>query len=172
MVEEGKFVAIHYTGKLEDGEVFDSYDGDPPFEFLAGSGMVIRGLDQAVIGMKKDEEKDIVIESIEAYGEYNDELIHRIPIDEVKKQFEPQVGMKIGVQMANGQQVPAEITEVTDADIALDANHPLAGKTLHFHVKVVDINDEATYQPEGGCGCDSGGCNSSEGCEPSGGCGC
>lgn len=159
MVTEGKYVAIHYTGKFDDGQVFDSSLDGAPFEFQAGAGMVIPGLDRAVLGMKIDEEKDIVIAPKEGYGDYDDNLLYAFPLEEVQQQFKPEIGMTIGLQMDNGRQIPAVIKEITDDEIVVDMNHPLAGKTLHFHVKVVNISDEPEY---------SGGCDScggySDGC--------
>lgn len=159
MVTEGKYVAIHYTGKFDDGQVFDSNLDGAPFEFQAGAGMVIPGLDRAVLGMKLDEEKDIVIAPQEGYGDYDDNLLYAFPLEEVQQQFKPEIGMTIGLQMDNGSQIPAVIKEITDDEVVVDMNHPLAGKTLHFHVKVVNISDEPEY---------SGGCDScggySDGC--------
>ena len=161
MVEQGKFVAIHYTGKLDGGEVFDSCDGNPPFEFQVGAGMVIPGLDDAVVGMALNGEKDIVVTPDFGYGEYNDEMVQSFPIEDIRQQFEPQEGMMVGVQMENGMQVPATITSVTDTEVSIDLNHPLAGKTLYFHVKVVEINDDARYcNEEGGCSSCGGSCGS------------
>ncbi len=162
MVEEGKYVAIQYTGKFEDGQVFDSNTDGQPFEFQAGSGMVIPGLDNGIMGMNVEEEKDLVITPEEAYGEYDEKLIYTFPIEQVRQQFEPEVGMTIGVQLDNGAQVPALIKDVTDSEIFLDMNHPLAGKTLHFHVAIKDINDEPQYAAEGCSGCsgeNDDGCN-------------
>lgn len=162
MVEEGKYVAIHYVGKHADGEIFDSCTDNPPFEFQAGAGMVIPGLDDAVIGMKINDEKDIVIEPESGYGEYDEEMVHSIPRSEVGDDFTPEVGMIVGVQMEDGMQIPATVTEITDDEILIDLNHPLAGKTLHFHIKVLEINEEPKYHQEcsscdgnhqGGCSC-------------------
>ncbi|MGQ9842220.1 MAG: FKBP-type peptidyl-prolyl cis-trans isomerase [Spirochaetota bacterium] len=149
MVTEGKYVAIHYTGKFDDGQVFDSSLDGAPFEFQAGAGMVIPGLDRAVLGMKLDEEKDIVIVPKEGYGDYDDNLLYAFPLEEVQQQFKPEIGMTIGLQMDNGAQIPAVVKEITDDEVVVDMNHPLAGKTLHFHVKVVNISDEPEYS--GGC---------------------
>lgn len=153
MIQEGQFAAIHYTGSLDDGQAFDSSFGGQPFEFQVGSGSVIPGLDKAVIGMKVDDEKDVSVEPNEAYGEYDDSLIHSVPKDEMKANFEPAEGMAISVMLESGARVPAFIKEITDSDIIIDLNHPLAGKTLHFHIKIVDINDESKYS---GDDCSSG----------------
>jgi len=158
MVQEGKFVAIHYTGKLENGDIFDSCTGDVPFEFEVGAGSVISGLDSAVRGMEVNEEKRVVIPPEEAYGDYNDAMVQSIPAADVKAHFEPKVGMTIGVQLENGMHVPATITEVGESSVKIDFNHQLAGKTLHFDVKIIEINDEPKYQDDCDCGCGDAEC--------------
>jgi peptidylprolyl isomerase len=155
MISEGKFAAIHYTGTLDDGQTFDSSFGGQPFEFQVGSGSVIPGLEKAVIGMKVGDEKDVSMEPDEAYGEYDESLMHRVPKDEMKANFEPKEGMAISVMLENGARVPAFIKEISNAEIVIDLNHPLAGKTLHFHIKVIDINDESKYSGDCSSGCDS-----------------
>jgi peptidylprolyl isomerase len=162
MVKDGDFVVINYTGTLDDGDVFDTSVDREPFEFQVGTGSVIPGLDKAVIGMKINEEKDIVIEPEEAYGFYDEEMVLSFPLREVKSQFEPQVGMTIGVQLDNGRQVPAMITNVTEEAVIIDMNHPMSGKTLHFHLSLVEINQEAKYSTQGGCEC----------CDPGSECSC
>jgi len=160
MVQEGKFVAIHYVGKLDSGEVFDTCEGELPFEFQVGSGMVIRGLDMAVMGMKVNDEKDIRIEPVDAYGDYDINMLQPVPIGEIKPHFEPQQGMMIEVQMDNGMRIPALINKVTDSEVIIDMNHPLAGQPLNFHIKVLDVNDDAKYPSNCSC-CDDG---HTEGC--------
>ncbi len=166
MVEEGKFIVIHYTGTFDDGEVFDTSVDRTPLEFQVGSGMVIPGLDKAVVGLAIGDEKDIHIEADEAYGEHDENRKQSYPLADVKQSFDPQVGMQIGVQMDNGHQIPATITEVTDTEVVIDMNHPLAGKALNFNIKVLEINEEAKYSG----GCSSCGDSDSQGCNP-GGCG-
>jgi len=168
MVENNKFVMLHYTGSFDDGEVFDSSIGGQPLEFQVGAGMVIPGLDKAVVGMKIDEEKEIKIEPAEAYGEYDESRKNSYPLADIKQNFEPEVGMTIGIQMENGMQMPAQIAEITDTEVLIDMNHPLAGKTLNFKIQVLEINDEAKLT--GGCSCS--GCDDDSGCdEPGSGCG-
>ncbi len=156
MIENGKYVVVHYTGSLEDGEVFDTSADREPLEFQLGAGTVIPGFDSAVAGMKIDDEIDIVLPPAEAYGDYDDSLLHRFPVADVRSQFEPEIGMTIGVQLDNGARVPATITEITDEIVTIDLNHPLSGKTLHFHIKLLEINDTAKY----GDSCGAGGCDS------------
>jgi len=138
-VEEGNTVKVHYTGKLKDGQVFDTSEEREPIEFEIGAGQMIPGFEKAVVGMEKDESKTVEIESDEAYGDVNDELFLEVPKSELPDNIDPEVGMQLQVQQQEGQQIPVQITEVKDSSITLDANHPLAGKDLVFDIKVVDI---------------------------------
>ncbi len=160
MVNEGDFVLVHYTGSFDDGEVFDTSLDREPLEFQVGSGSVIPGFEKAVLGMKIDEERKIVLKPEDAYGDYDGSMVHSFPLAEVKSQFEPEVGMTIGVMLDNGAQAPAVITEITEEDVKVDMNHPLAGKTLHFQMKLVEINSEAKQNH----GCDGGSCGSGCSC--------
>ena len=139
VVEDGKKVKVHYTGTLDDGTVFDSSEGKDPLEFTVGEGKVIKGFDAAVKEMNLDEEKEIHIESKEAYGDTRAELIKQVPRDQLPKEQEPQVGMVLGVGMPNGQQIPARITAVNDTEVTIDLNHPLAGKNLNFKLKLIEV---------------------------------
>ncbi len=162
MVEEGKFIVIHYTGTFDDGEVFDTSKDRDPLEFQVGSGMVIPGLDKAVAGMAIGDIKDIHIEADEAYGDYDDTRKQSYPLEDVKQSFDPQIGMNIAVQLDNGHQVPATVSEVTDAEVVIDMNHPLAGKALNFNIELLEINEGPKYS--GGCSS----CGDSQGCSDAG----
>ena len=145
-VKKGDKVKIEYEGKLDDGTVFDSSEKHGhPFEFEAGAGQVIPGFDKAVDGMKKGEEKEVKIESKDAYGEPNPELVKKIPRDQLPKDKEIKPGMILGVGLPTGQQIPAKITDVDDKEVTIDMNHPLAGKNLNFKIKVVGIDFPATF---------------------------
>ena len=138
-VEKGNKIKVDYVGRFENGEVFDaSSKHGEPLEFVAGQGMVVAGFDSAVIGMDVGEEKEVTLKPEEAYGEADPRVIQKIP----KENFPPEakVGMMIGVPLANGQQIPAKITEITDSEVTIDMNHPMVGKTLIFKIKVVEIN--------------------------------
>ncbi|MEX2705385.1 MAG: peptidylprolyl isomerase [Candidatus Freyrarchaeum guaymaensis] len=137
-VKKGDRVKVEYIGMFDDGTVFDSSEGKSPLEFEAGSGQIIKGFDEAVIGMKKGEEKEFKIEPKDAYGERNPELVRKIPRDQLPP--EAQAGMLLMLRTPDGMQIPAEITEVTDEEVTIDLNHPLAGKTLNFKIKIVDIS--------------------------------
>jgi|SRR3989339_1149520 len=141
-VSKGDKVKVDYEGRLESGEVFDSSthgDHSHPLEFTAGEGQVIPGFDNALIGMKLNEEKEITIKPEDAYGQPNPEMVRDIPRNVLPKDQEPKVGMMLGMMTPNGQQMAAKIVEVTKDNIKIDLNHPLAGQTLIFKVKVVEI---------------------------------
>jgi FKBP-type peptidyl-prolyl cis-trans isomerase 2 len=139
-IKQGNKVKVEYTGSFDDGTVFDSSEGREPLEFEAGSGQLIKGFDQAVIGMEKGQEKTIKIKSSEAYGDVNPELIQKIPRDKIPREYDLKVGMILGLGSPDGHQMQARVAEVTSEHITLDLNHPLAGKTLNFKIKVVDYS--------------------------------
>jgi len=137
-VKKGDKIKVEYTGKLEDGTVFDASEKHgQPLEFETGAGQVIKGFDDAVIGMKQGEEKEVNIPSAEAYGEPKPELLKKIPRDQLPKDQDPKVGMVLVMKTPDGQQIPTKIAEVSDTDVTLDLNHPLAGKNLIFNIKII-----------------------------------
>lgn len=159
-VKKGNFVKVHYTGTLDDGSTFDSSKDRDALEVLAGEGMLIKGFDNALIGMKIGEEKDVTIKAEEAYGPKRDDMIRPVP----KKEFgdmELKKGMTIGIKAPTGQVFPVTIVELKDEEVVIDGNHPLAGKTLHFNLKVEDARvpteeDMVKFQPQSSCStCDN-----------------
>jgi len=146
-VKKGDTVHIDYVGTLEDGKEFDSSKKHgKPLEFVAGSGMVIKGFDQAVIGMKKGEEKTFTLPPEEAYGERREELVRKVPRSQLPPDHEPEVGMLLGVSLPNGMQIPGMITEVGPKEVKIDLNPPLAGKTLTFKITIVGIKDNPSQK--------------------------
>lgn len=138
--KKGDQVTLNYTGTFNDGTVFDSSDKhDTPLMFEVGSGQVITGFDNAVMGMKKGEEKSFTLQPSEAYGEHDPKMIQKVPRSELPQNREPKAGMMLIVGTPQGGQIPATITEVTDQEITLDMNHPLAGKVLNFKIKLVEV---------------------------------
>jgi len=151
MAKEGLFVSLDYEGRLESGEVFDSSkhgDHSHPLEFQVGSGQVIPGFDSAVKGMKVGEEKEFKIIPSEAYGEYNPQLTKEIPRNTLPKEQEPKVGMTLLVGTPQGQ-FPVTITKVSNENVTIDLNHPLAGKTLIFKIKVIGLSSQPSQHDHG-----------------------
>ncbi len=142
-VKQGDKVSVEYEGKFDNGEVFDSSshgDHSHPIEFTVGEHQVIKGFEDAAVGMGVGEEKEFSIKPEDAYGNPKEELVREFPKSELPLQQEPQVGMVLGFNSPDGHQFPATITKVSDDKITLDLNHPLAGKKLNFKIKVVKIN--------------------------------
>ena len=136
--KNGDTVRVHYTGRLESGEVFDSSEGGEPLEFTVGAGEVITGFDEGVRGMEVGETKRIEIESEDAYGPRSEQRVQSVAREGMNLDAEPQVGMNLIMQLPDGNQIPIAITEVTDTHVTLDANHPLAGQKLIFDVELVE----------------------------------
>ena len=132
-------VKVHYTGKLEDGTVFDSSQDRDPLQFQLGQGQIIPGFEQAVIGMNPGEAKTVNIPSNQAYGPRQEELIQEVPRQQLPTDMEFQVGQRLQLGQEKEQPMIVEVTEVTDASITLDANHPLAGKELIFDIELLEI---------------------------------
>jgi peptidylprolyl isomerase len=138
-VKKGDTVKVHYHGKLTDGTTFDSSAGRQPLEFEVGSGMVIPGFDNGVVGMSIGDKKTIEIPFMEAYGPTDPERIIEFPKDRFPPDMAPEVGMQLAMSSPDGQQLPVTITEIKDDVIVLDANHALAGKDLVFDIELVEI---------------------------------
>jgi peptidylprolyl isomerase len=134
----GDLVRVHYTGKLDDGSVFDSSTGRDPLQFRLGGGEVIPGFEQAVTGMAPGEERRVTIPADEAYGERREELVLVVSREELPAELEPEVGQQLQMSQ-DGQDFVVTISDVTDQDVVLDANHPLAGEDLTFELQLVDI---------------------------------
>ncbi len=132
-------VRVHYTGRLDDGSVFDSSRGREPIEFTIGGGQVIPGFEQAVVGMNPGEEKTVRIPSDEAYGPYRDEMVLTVQRDQFPPDIDPQVGQALQVQQSNGESLIVTVSEVSETAVKLDANHPLAGQDLTFDIELVEI---------------------------------
>ncbi|MFO8082311.1 MAG: peptidylprolyl isomerase [Armatimonadota bacterium] len=135
----GDTVKVHYTGKLEDGTVFDSSREREPLEFTLESGQIIPGFEEAVEGMEEGEETTVEIPPEKAYGMRQEDAVMEFPATELPDEMEPEVGMQLQLQGANGQAFPARVVEVGDETVVLDANHPLAGETLTFDIELVEV---------------------------------
>ena len=137
-VKKGDKVKVEYEGSFDNEEIFDSSKGTP-LEFEVGAKQVIKGFDDAVLGMKIEQEKTIKILPHEGYGERVEDLKKTIPRDQFPKNQKIEEGMMLGIRLPDGRQIPAIITHVCDKDIIIDMNHPMAGKVLNFKIKLVEI---------------------------------
>jgi len=138
-VKNGDVVKVHYTGKLTNGEQFDSSEGKEPLEFTVGAGQMIKGFDDAMPGMSVGEKKTINILPGDAYGEKDEQDMIEFPKENIPKDMKLDVGMQLQLRNENGQPFPVTVAEIKDDVVALDANHSLAGKELVFDIELVEI---------------------------------
>ena len=138
-VKSGDTVAIHYTGTLADGATFDSSQGRDPLEFTVGSGQSIPGLDKDIPGMEVGDKKVVDVPADEAYGQAVPNARQAVPRADIPADIPLDIGTQLQVQTPTGQAMPVTVIEVTDEQVTLDANHPLAGKDLTFAIELVEI---------------------------------
>lgn len=138
-VKEGDVVLVHYTGKLSDGQVFDSSLQREPLEVKLGEGNLIPGFEQGLLDMAPADKKTIVIDKKEAYGERQDDLFQTVPKEHLPKEITPKVDMALVAANEDGSERQLRIAEVNENDIVVDANHPLAGHDLTFELELVAI---------------------------------
>jgi len=135
----GDKVKVHYTGRLENGEQFDSSVDKEPLEFELGAGQMIPGFEKGVVGMEHGEKKTIVLPPEEAYGPYNEEYAIKVERTKLPPDINPELGMYMEMQTPNGEPVTVKVIDMDDTTITLDANAPLAGKTLTFDIELVGL---------------------------------
>lgn len=139
-VKANDTVRVHYTGKLEGGEVFDSsVDRGEPLEFTMGQGQLIPGFEEGLIDMKVNEKKTLNIPAEKAYGDRREELIQEVPKSQLPAEIKPEKGMSLMSKTPDGREMPLVVAEVKDESIVVDANHPLAGKDLIFDIELVEV---------------------------------
>lgn len=138
--KQGDTVHVHYTGRLEDGTVFDSSEGKDPLAFVLGTGHVIPGFEQAVEGMSPGEQVSTKVDPEDAYGPRSDELVLDVPSENFPGSDDPSVGQRFEMSTPDGQRLPVTVTEVGDESVKIDANHPLAGRELEFDLELVKID--------------------------------
>jgi len=137
--KNGDKVKIHYTGLLEDRTVFDTSRNREALEVTLGSGTVIRGLEDALVGMSVGETKELEIAPTDAFGPRKEELVIRVKKEGFPPNVDPQEGMTLKLTGPEEEELPAVITEVSEDSVTIDANHPLAGKDLTFYIELADI---------------------------------
>jgi len=139
-IKAGDTVHLHYTGRLEDGHEFDATGDDQPIEFVAGDGELIEGVEDAVLGMSAREKKTVTIAPDQGYGPREEDLVEKVPISALPDDVE--LGDELTAETEDGE-VHVWVTEMGDDEAALDANHPLAGKTLTFDLEVQAVQPPA-----------------------------
>ena len=138
-VKQGDTVKVHYTGKLDNGDVFDTSVNGDPLQFTVGKRDVIAGFEQAVMGMMPGETKSTKISAHRAYGPYREELVVEVDKKNIDDDMDLQIGQRLKIKQPDGQEFIVTVTELSDQKVKLDANHPLAGKDLTFDINLIEI---------------------------------
>lgn len=137
--KDGDTVRVQYTGKLDDGSVFDSSVERETLQFTIGKGQVLHGVEQAVIGMRPQESKTVLVPAAEAYGPHRDEMTTEVRRSQFPDSVKLKVGQRLQIKQKNGQSIAVSVLDLSDSTVTLDANHPLAGKDLTFDLQLVEI---------------------------------
>jgi FKBP-type peptidyl-prolyl cis-trans isomerase SlyD len=148
-VKDGHVVSMEYTLKV-DGEVADTSEGREPLEFVHGAGNIIPGLEREMTGMAIGESKEVVVPPADGYGEEDEKAFMDVPREQFPEEIPMKVGTELQVQNQAGQPMYARIDMVGDKNVRLNFNHPLAGKELHFAVKVVGLRNASDEEKEHG----------------------
>lgn len=138
--KNGDKVQVHYTGRFEDGSLFDSSRDRTPLQFTLGNGEMIPGFEQAVIGMKVGDTKTARIPAGEAYGSYIEDMVMKVDRRKFPADMELNTGIMLKIRQSDDSFIKVMVTEISDDTVVLDANHPLAGKDLEFDIELVQIN--------------------------------
>ncbi|MBY9009175.1 MAG: peptidylprolyl isomerase [Candidatus Lokiarchaeota archaeon] len=157
-IKKGDIIKVEYEGRLEDRTIFDSteLEGGEPLKFEVGTRTLIQGFDDSVIGKDVGDSFEITLNASEAYGVIDPLLVQTVCIDQLPEDLDPEPGMMLGVGDANGTHSMAWVKEVDEEFITIDMNHPLAGKTLYFKIKILETGCEPDPPDahECGCGCE------------------
>ena len=137
--KHGDTVKVHYTGKLEDGTVFDTSINRDPLQFTIGEGQIIPGFEQAVVGMNPGESKTTKVPADKAYGSHHKEEVLVVDRNQFPVDLKPEIGQKLQIRRTDGQTIVVTVTDVSESSVTLDANHPLAGKDLTFDIQLVEL---------------------------------
>ena len=135
----GDSVKVHYTGKMDDGTTFDSSVDREPMELTLGKNEVVPGFEDAIVGMLPNESKTITIPADKAYGAHNPEMVVTVDRAQFPQDLEPQIGQQLQMRQEQDQVIVVVVTDVSESNVMLDGNHPLAGKDLTFDIQLVEI---------------------------------
>ena len=138
-VKSGDKVRVSYTGRSEDGQVFESSVGLMPLTFIIGAGEVVKGFEDAVIGMHPGEHKTVTVEPEDGFGMYDEALVVEVPVEDLPDSLQIQVGMDFEMEDDEGNVLPAVVIKIMDDAILIDANSPLAGKRVIYDIDLLEI---------------------------------
>ena len=150
-VQDNMAVSLDYTLRLADGQIVDTSEGREPLVFIQGQGQIIPGLERELYGMALGEEKDVVVAPVDGYGEFDSELLETLPRSIFPADIVLEPGMGFRMRTDTGQVVIVYIHSLEDDQVVVDLNHPLAGETLYFHVKIADLREASADELGGGC---------------------
>lgn len=139
VAEDGDTVRIDYTLSLSDGTVYQTTVGNQPLEFVIGEGSMLADFEEAVIGMKAGESKTVTIAATDAYGEYREDLIIKIKRSQIQGGEDVKIGDYLTVTNSDGRTSQVKVIDVSDDDVIIDANYPLAGEDLTFKIDLLEI---------------------------------
>lgn len=138
MIQKGNTITVHYTGRYENGDIFDSSIGKEPLTFKVGEGNIINGFENAILGKEIGDKVEVDIEPIDAYGDYREDLLIEVPNSSLPGPVE--VGMSLQAQAENGMPINVTVKEVKEDSVIVDANHPLSGKRINFSIEIINID--------------------------------
>lgn len=168
-VKDGHYVQVHYEGTFQDGKMFDTSRNGQPLEVKVGEGQVIKGFEDALIGMAATEKKKVTLSPDQAYGERDESQERAFDRLQMPPEMDLVPGDMVALQTTQGQRVPVQVKSIDDQKVVVDLNHPLAGETLIFDLEVMGISDQPT---QAGCACGCAGHDSEFGAsDDCGGCG-
>jgi peptidylprolyl isomerase len=137
--KNGDTVKVHYTGRLDDGTIFDSSEGKDPLQFTIGEGQLLQAFEQGVTGLAEGDKKNLQLTAQQGYGLKQNKLIGKLPLEALPEGLTPEIGMRLQMKTPEDQVIILKIVEMSDNDITVDANHELAGEDLNFEIELVAI---------------------------------
>ncbi len=137
--QKGDTVKVHFTGKLDDGTEFASSRDDAPVEFTIGEGKLIPGIEEGTIGMTQGDQKTVHLEPSEAFGEKRPELVTKIQKSDIPDDIQPTVGLQLQMRSSAGNPIRVVVTDISEEEVTVDANHALAGQPLTFDIELVEF---------------------------------
>jgi len=149
-IAQDMVVSMHYTLTIDTGDVIDSSEGREPLQFIYGHGMIIPGLEKELLSLKTGDKKSVTVQPEEGYGLVNEQLTQTVSRDQLPPDLEIKEGMSLTGRNEQGQQFEVLIKSVTDSDVVIDMNHPLAGKVLNFETEIVDIRTASSEELDHG----------------------